>query len=58
MKNCAKILAKEPNHPETIAMKALFMVFLNQKEEGLKLIRKSVKLKFESQVSWHLYGII
>jgi len=53
-----KILNKQPKHPETLGMKALFQVFLGQNEQGLSLIKESVKLNFKSKVIWHLYGII
>lgn len=41
-----------------MALKGLVMAgFLNEKEEGLKVINSAIKIKFSNPNSWHFYAL-
>ena len=40
-----------------MALKGLVMAFLNEKEEGAKIINAAIKLNFSNPNSWHFYSL-
>ncbi|KAJ1567919.1 N-alpha-acetyltransferase 16, NatA auxiliary subunit, partial [Cladochytrium tenue] len=58
MKSCDQILRKCPEHGETLSMKALFLSYLERKDEAHELIKKAVRLEITNAVCWHVYGLI
>ncbi|KAK9493678.1 NMDA receptor-regulated protein 1-domain-containing protein [Lipomyces doorenjongii] len=51
------ILAKFPDHGETLAMKGLILCFSDKKDEGHELIKKGLRNDLTSFVCWHVYGL-
>eukprot|EP01080_Neovahlkampfia_damariscottae_P005221 gene5221-8833_t len=53
------ILKRFPNHAETLAMKGLIFHSQDNKEEGYKLVKQSLKeSKLGSYVCWNVYGMM
>ncbi|KAJ1920547.1 hypothetical protein H4219_001246 [Mycoemilia scoparia] len=57
LRTCDQILAKSPNHGETLAMKGLFLVNLNRAEEGIPIAKEGVMKSISSSISWHVLGL-
>ena len=58
MKNWDKILDTEPNHGETLSMKALILNTIGKKTLAYETIKKGVSQNFNSFTSWHIMGLI
>lgn len=57
-KSCDKILEKSPTNEEALALKGLNVYYLNEKEEGKKLINQALKINLKSPVAWHFYALL
>jgi peptide alpha-N-acetyltransferase len=58
MKNCEEILEKYPQHPESLAMKALFLAGQKRNKDAFDLI-KVILMKHMTNFSvWHVYGML
>jgi len=60
IKKADQLLAKFPNHGETLAMKGLVILNMDvsRKEEAKKLIKAGVAANMFSHVVWHVYGML
>jgi hypothetical protein len=59
LKNAEKILADHPDHPETIAMKALFELGLGEEAKAEVDAKTALmKSKMSSMFCWHTYGSV
>uniref|UniRef100_A0A7S0NSK1 Uncharacterized protein n=1 Tax=Calcidiscus leptoporus TaxID=127549 RepID=A0A7S0NSK1_9EUKA len=58
LKAADAVLKKFPEHGETLAMKGLLLNSLDKKAEAYELVRKGVKVDIQSQVCWHVYGLL
>lgn len=57
-KACDKILEKHPTNEEALALKGLSVYYLNEKDEGKKLINQALKLNLKSPIAWHFYSLL
>ncbi|KAI1007380.1 N-alpha-acetyltransferase 15, NatA auxiliary subunit [Podosphaera aphanis] len=53
-----QILRKNPNHGDTIAMKALILNSQGKTEEAFALGKVALKCDMKSHVCWHVYGLL
>jgi len=53
-----KIMNTQPNHSETLAMKALILNTVGRKKESYELINKAIMANFQSFTSWNIKGMI
>lgn len=58
LKKCDAILQTQPNHSETIAMKALIYNTVGKKKEAKDTINKALMCNLKSFTSWHIKGMI
>lgn len=59
LKVCDGLLKNNPNHGETISMKAMTLNYLGRKEEALQQAKMGLmKTKMKSYVSWNVLGHI
>ncbi|KAF7589668.1 hypothetical protein BBP40_003960 [Aspergillus hancockii] len=58
IKTAEQILRKNPNHGDTLAMKALIMSNLGQQEEAFALAKEALKNDMKSHICWHVYGLL
>ncbi|KAJ2727073.1 hypothetical protein GGI07_000191 [Coemansia sp. Benny D115] len=58
LKTCEQILKKFPKHGETLAVKGLFLAFMDRREEGYETIRQGIEISPKSSISWHIFGIV
>lgn len=58
LKKCESILETQPNHGETLAMKALIYNTVGRKTEARDTINKAIMCNFKSFTSWHIKGMI
>jgi peptide alpha-N-acetyltransferase len=58
LKNCEFVLEKHPDHPETLAMKALNMNAMKKKTEAFDWIKKALFKNLGNFTCWHVYGIL
>jgi len=56
-KACDKILDKQPNHQDAMALKGLVMGHLNEKVDGAKVINDAIKLNMKNANSWHFFAL-
>ncbi|KAI9505128.1 hypothetical protein GGI25_000366 [Coemansia spiralis] len=57
-KTCEQILKKFPNHGETLAVKGMFLAYLDRNEEAYTTIKRGIEISPQSSISWHVYGIV
>ncbi|RAL12456.1 peptide alpha-N-acetyltransferase complex A subunit NAT1 [Aspergillus homomorphus CBS 101889] len=58
IKTAEQILKKNPNHGDTLAMKALIMSNMGQLEEAFVLAKEALKNDMKSHICWHVYGLL
>ena len=58
LKNCELILQKHPDHPESLAMKALLLNQMKKKTEAFEWIKKALFKNLTNFTCWHVYGIL
>jgi N-alpha-acetyltransferase 15/16, NatA auxiliary subunit len=58
LKAAEQILRKNPNHGNTLAMKALIISNQGQTEEAFSLAKVALKHDMKSHVCWHVYGLL
>ncbi|PYH39434.1 peptide alpha-N-acetyltransferase complex A subunit NAT1 [Aspergillus neoniger CBS 115656] len=58
IKIAEQILKKNPNHGDTLAMKALIMSNMGQQEEAFVLAKEALKNDMKSHICWHVYGLL
>ncbi|ODM22664.1 hypothetical protein SI65_00253 [Aspergillus cristatus] len=58
IKAADQILRKNPNHGDTLAMKALIISNQGQQEEAFVLAKEALKNDMKSHVCWHVYGLL
>ncbi|KAL2430850.1 N-terminal acetyltransferase A complex subunit nat1 [Exophiala dermatitidis] len=58
LKAAEQILRKNPNHADTIAMKALIIGSQGQTEEAFALAKVALNNNMKSHVCWHVYGLL
>ncbi|KAI2852168.1 hypothetical protein CBS11350_646 [Aspergillus niger] len=58
IKTAEQILKKNPNHGDTLAMKALIMSNMGQQEEAFVLAKEALKNDMKSHICWHVYGLL
>ncbi|KAL8770063.1 MAG: hypothetical protein Q9209_004101 [Squamulea sp. 1 TL-2023] len=58
IKAANQILAKNPNHGDTQAMKALILNAQGNSAEAFVLCKTALKNAMKSHVSWHVYGVL
>ncbi|KAI8996075.1 NMDA receptor-regulated protein 1-domain-containing protein, partial [Gaertneriomyces semiglobifer] len=58
LKQAEQILKKFPEHGETLAMKGLFLSYLDRKEEGYDFVKKGLRYDLTSHTCWHVYGLM
>ena len=57
-KACDKILSKFPTDEEALALQGLSLYYLNEKEQGKKIINQALKINLKSPIAWHFYSIL
>ena len=58
LKGADGILAKYPEHGETLSMKGLLLNQLNRKEEAHEFCKSGLKHNLRSPTCWHVYGLV
>ncbi|GMG12192.1 unnamed protein product [Aspergillus oryzae] len=58
IKTAEQILRKNPNHGDTLAMKALITSNLGQQEEAFAMAKEALKNDMKSHICWHVYGLL
>ena len=58
LKAADQILRKNPNHGDTLAMKALIINSLGRTEEAFTLAKLALRNDMKSHVCWHVYGLL
>lgn len=58
LKTADAILARAPDHGETIALKGLILFSLQRREEGLYMAKLGVRRDLTSFICWHALGIV
>ncbi|KAI9792611.1 MAG: hypothetical protein M1833_001064 [Piccolia ochrophora] len=58
LKAADQILRKNPNHGDTLAMKALILNSQGHAEEAFALAKVALKNDMKSHVCWHVYGLL
>ncbi|KCV69885.1 hypothetical protein H696_03352 [Fonticula alba] len=58
LKECDKILKKQPTSGGVLALKALTLNFLKRKEEAYELARQAVQNNLTNFLCWHVIGLI
>ena len=58
LKAADQILRKNPDHGDTIAMKALIINSQGNSEEAFALAKVALKNSMKSHVCWHVYGLL
>ncbi|PLN85391.1 N-terminal acetyltransferase A complex subunit nat1 [Aspergillus taichungensis] len=58
IKAAEQILRKNPNHGDTLAMKALIISQQGQQEEAFALAKEALKNDMKSHICWHVYGLL
>ncbi|KAI9878769.1 MAG: hypothetical protein M1830_010571 [Pleopsidium flavum] len=58
LKAADQILRKNPNHGDTLAMKALIINSQGHTEEAFALAKVALKNDMKSHVCWHVYGLL
>lgn len=53
-----QLLRKVPDHGNTMAMKALLMNSMGQKEEAFALGKTALTKDMKSHICWHVYGLL
>lgn len=43
---------------ETLCMKGLVLIHMGQREEGIELVKKGMRLDLTSHICWHVFGLI
>lgn len=59
LKNADKLLETHPDHPETLSLKALFLLALGEEAKALEIGKLALlKSKMKSLFCWHTCGTI
>ena len=58
IKTADTILAKFPDHGQTLSMKGLILSCLDRKEEAYELAKLGVKKDIRSHITWHVLGLV
>ncbi len=58
LKAAEQLVARNPKHGESMAMKGLFLANLERKPEGYEHVRLALRLNMKSHVCWHVYGLL
>ncbi|KAI9815875.1 MAG: hypothetical protein M1832_005185 [Thelocarpon impressellum] len=58
LKTADQILRKNPNHGETLAMKALIINSQGRSEEAFAMAKEALRFDMKSHVCWHVYGLL
>ncbi|KAL4933887.1 peptide alpha-N-acetyltransferase complex A subunit NAT1 [Aspergillus undulatus] len=58
IKTAEQILRKNPNHGDTLAMKALIMSNQGEQQEAFALAKEALKNDMKSHICWHVYGLL
>jgi len=58
MKNAELLLERYPDHPETNAMKALFLSGLGRQDEAVVYIKKILFKNLSNFTCWHVQGLL
>lgn len=58
LKVAEQILRKNPNHGDTLAMKALILNSQGKTEEAFALAKVALRNDMKSHVCWHVYGLL
>lgn len=58
LKMADQILRKNPNHGDTLAMKALIINSQGKTEEAFVLAKLALRNDMKSHVCWHVYGLL
>ncbi|KAL4811251.1 NMDA receptor-regulated protein 1-domain-containing protein [Aspergillus unguis] len=58
IKTAEQILRKNPNHGDTLAMKALITSNLGEQQEAFALAKEALKNDMKSHICWHVYGLL
>ncbi|BGP19463.1 hypothetical protein JCM10213v2_007558 [Rhodosporidiobolus nylandii] len=53
-----EILAKYPDHGESLCMRGIFLHSLGRKTEGYELVERGTKNDLESHIVWHVYALM
>lgn len=56
-KECIKILEKNSDNIEVLALKGITLAHLGEKDEGLKDIKDAIKKKFSNPIPWHFLAL-
>eukprot|EP01111_Echinosteliopsis_oligospora_P003410 TRINITY_DN1540_c0_g1_i1.p1 TRINITY_DN1540_c0_g1~~TRINITY_DN1540_c0_g1_i1.p1 ORF type:complete len:881 (+),score=311.21 TRINITY_DN1540_c0_g1_i1:80-2722(+) len=58
LKAADQVLAKAPNHGETLALKGLIYNAMEKKEEAMKACKSAVQNDIRNHVCWHALGVV
>jgi len=58
LKLADELLKKYPLNGETLAMKGLTMMYLDDKERAHEFAKQGLRYNLKSHVCWHVYGLI
>ena len=58
LRNAEQVLEKHPDHPETLAMRALNLNAMKKKAEAFEHIKKALFKNLGNFTCWHVYGIL
>ncbi|KIW06834.1 uncharacterized protein PV09_02514 [Verruconis gallopava] len=58
IKTADGILKKNPNHGDTMAMKALTLNAMGQTDEAFALAKQALQADMKSHICWHVYGLL
>ncbi|KAK4052800.1 hypothetical protein OIV83_002087 [Microbotryomycetes sp. JL201] len=58
LKAVEQILATNPDHGETLAMKGIFLTCLGRKPEGYSLVKRGIANDPGSHIVWHVYALV
>ncbi|CBF75743.1 hypothetical protein AN3628.2 [Aspergillus nidulans FGSC A4] len=58
IKTADQVLRKNPNHGDTLAMKALIMSNQGEQQEAFALAKEALKNDMKSHICWHVYGLL
>jgi peptide alpha-N-acetyltransferase len=58
LRNAEQVLEKYPDHPETLAMRALNLNSMKRRAEAFEFIKKALFKNLGNFTCWHVYGIL
>lgn len=58
LRNAEQVLEKYPDHPETLAMRALNLNAMKRRAEAFEYIKKALFKNLGNFTCWHVYGIL